>query len=99
LWVAVLPVRVGGPVLDARGRVVGVQLLPGGAGRGEVVKITPEWSVQPAPPEPAPRPAEPAGEAKPEAGPMTREQVEAARRRSLEMALEDDVKGLPATSR
>lgn len=97
--VAVLPERAGGPVLDARGRVVGVQLLPGGAGRGEVVRITPEWSVRPAPVEPAPKPAEPAGEAKAEGGTMTREQVEAARRRNLEKALEEDVKGLPATSR
>ena len=47
--VAVLPERQGGPVLDSRGHVVGVQLLPGGQGTGEVVRITPEWLVAPPP--------------------------------------------------
>lgn len=97
--VAVLPERQGGPVLDSRGRLVGVQILPGGKGYGEVVKITPEWSSRPQAPEPAPPPATVEAETGKTDGPMTREQMEAERRTRIEKALEYDVKGPPPGSR
>jgi hypothetical protein len=42
LSVAVLPERNGGPVLDARGHVVGFQRVPTGASAGEVVRLKPD---------------------------------------------------------
>jgi hypothetical protein len=48
--VAVLPERQGGPVFDARGHVVGVQLLPDDAPTGDVVRITPGWAAATAAP-------------------------------------------------
>ena len=97
--VAVLPERQGGPVLDSRGRVVGMQLLPGGKGRGEVVRITPDLAVPPKPVDtpPPPPPANPVEQA-PE-GAMTREKIEAERRERIEKALESDVKAPPASLR
>jgi len=93
--VAVLPERRGGPVLDARGRVIGVQLLAEGT-HGEVVQITPDWAVKPVAAEAlAPQPAPSPNPAPPKAGaegqPMTREQLNALRSESVERAVDQSI--------
>jgi S1-C subfamily serine protease len=46
--IAVLPDRQGGPLLDAQGRVIGIAILRDPAtGRGEIVRITPDWAAKP----------------------------------------------------
>ena len=95
--IAVLPERRGGPVIDARGRVIGVQLLAEGK-HGEVVRMTPEWAVKPVPAEAPPAAAKPeevpAASPNPDANakPMTREQLDALRSEAVERAVDQSVK-------
>jgi hypothetical protein len=88
--IAVLPERQGGPVLDARGHVVGVALHPGGSSAGEIVRITPDWVARAAPPA-APQPAVEAPAAAAESAPPSRvksyQELEEDRRKRLEDAV------------
>jgi S1-C subfamily serine protease len=94
--VAVLPERQGGPVLDARGRVIGVQVLAANT-HGEVVRVTPDWAVKPAtaeasapalrPDAPAATPQKPAAEGQP----MTREQLDKLRSESVDRAVDQSI--------
>jgi Trypsin-like peptidase domain/DnaJ domain len=91
--IAVLPERQGGPVFDARGHVVGVALLQEPGGRGEVVRITPEWAVRPTPvAAPAPVRAAPAPvEAQKPLELKTREEIAEDRRKRIEEAVRKNV--------
>ena len=96
--VAVLPERVGGPVLNAFGHVVGVQLMPADMKQGEVVRITPDWAVKKKPVEPPAPAVPPATPESPETGKgdqlrvKSRAQVEAERRDFMEKEVEKLVK-------
>jgi hypothetical protein len=88
--IAVLPERQGGPVLDARGHVIGVALLPDSGGVGEVVRITPDWAVRAKPVAP-PQPVIEAPAAAPENATTSRvksyQEIEDDRRRRLDEAV------------
>ncbi len=86
--VAVLPERQGGPLLDTRGRVIGVAMLPDPASRGHVVRLTPDWAIRPQAPE-APLIPEPVAAPKPQA--KSREELAAERRERLEKAILENV--------
>ena len=91
--VAVLPERQGGPVFDARGHVIGVALWAEANGRGEVVRITPDWAVRPTPvatPAPA-RSAPPPVEAQKPLELKTRAAIEEDRRKRIEEAVRKNV--------
>ena len=96
LSVAVLPERVGGPVLNAFGHVVGVQLMPADAKQGEVVRITPDWAVRKKPvepPKPAETPAAPPDQPQGlRAESRSREKIEADRRDSMDKEIDKIVK-------
>jgi hypothetical protein len=91
--IPVLPERQGGPVLDTHGHVIGVALLPDPAGRGEVVRITPDWAVRPKveAPQPAVAPAPPPAEAAKPLERMTREEMLEERKRRLDEAVRKNV--------
>ncbi len=91
--IPVLPDRQGGPVLDTRGHVVGVALWREEGGRGEVVRITPDWVVRPRPVEvsaPARAAPEPV-EARPPVEPRSREEIAAERRKRIEEVVRQNV--------
>ncbi|HUQ27813.1 MAG TPA: DnaJ domain-containing protein [Usitatibacter sp.] len=92
--VPVLRDRRGGPVLDARGRVVGVALFDDPDGPGELVRLTPDWAVKPTP-SPAPPPPRAAPHEEPKIAPLesrTRDEIAADRRRRIEEAVLKDLK-------
>ena len=94
ITVAVLPERVGGPVFNSRGHVIGVQILPEGSKNGEVVRIGPDWAIMPKAPEPVAAPPAPSpAETAPVVDDLkmqrkTRAQIEAEHKDQLEKALD-----------
>ena len=94
LSIPVLPERRGGPVLDTRGRVIGVALFDDAKGSGEIVRLMPDWAVQP-PPSVAPPPTRAPAAGAAQKAPLelkSREEIAEDRRRRLEEAVLRDVK-------
>jgi hypothetical protein len=94
LSIPVLPDRRGGPVLDTRGRVIGVALFDDAQGRGEIVRLMPDWAARPASsvaPAPARAPVVEAARKAP-LDVKSREEIAEDRRRRLEEAILRDVK-------
>lgn len=92
--IPVLPERQGSPVLDTHGHVVGVALRNDPAGRGEVVRLTPDWVVKPKPvetPQPAIAPPAPAADPQKPAGFKSREEIADDRRKQIEEAVRRNV--------
>jgi hypothetical protein len=98
ITVAVLPDRVGGPVFNTHGHVIGVQILPTGSGHGEVVRVGPEWAAMPKAPEPVAAPPAPApADTAPVVDDLklqrkTRAQIEAEHKEAIDKALDQMVK-------
>ena len=88
--IPVLPERQGGPVINTHGHVVGVALLPDAGGKGEVVRITPDWAVRaiaPPPPPPAAVAPTPAPEPATTSRIKSYQELEEDRRKRLEEAV------------